>query len=83
MHFHARGRSDCLAGMCYADLRDQSLFVIRMYRCNMFGHFDKSGPPKKAACVVGHRRHMSCCIVSLPHAFGKLSLKRQMSRYAR
>ena len=57
-----------------------SLLFIRMYRYNMFGHFDKSGPPKKSACVVGHRAHMSCCIVSLPHAFGKLSLKRQMSR---
>ncbi len=38
MNFHALGRSGCLAGMCYADLRDQPSSFIRMYITDVFGH---------------------------------------------
>jgi len=75
-YFHAFGRSGRLAGKCCADLRDQPSLFIRMYRCDMFGHFDKSGEPKKTVCVVGSRG--SRYIVRQARAFwlGKLSLKR-------
>src|ERR1035437_6656022 len=48
MYFHALGRSGCLAGMCYADLRDQPSLSIRMYRINMFRHsaLRQSGEPR-------------------------------------
>jgi hypothetical protein len=44
VYFHAFGRSGCLAGMCYADLRDQPSTFIRIYRTDVFGHSTSTNP---------------------------------------
>jgi hypothetical protein len=48
VYFHALGQSGRLAGMCYADLRDQPSSFIRMYRRDVFSH-STSNPEKQTS----------------------------------
>ena len=47
VYFHALGRCGRLAGMCYADLRDQPSSFIRMYRHDVFSHSTSTNPEKQ------------------------------------